>query len=90
MNTQNLETEYPETNVSTEYNHPEVLEGIAAVVGERILFGKNTATSLQQIKQLYVLFCLATQHSVVADLVTLLYLNFICKNLLCATKYHFL
>ncbi|XP_076920780.1 ethylene-responsive transcription factor ERF084-like [Bidens hawaiensis] len=39
---QNLEKPYWKTDVLPEYNRPVVLEGIAAVVGEHILFGKNT------------------------------------------------
>ncbi|KAL4584594.1 hypothetical protein LXL04_009198 [Taraxacum kok-saghyz] len=36
----------PETDISPDqYDHPAVLEGIAAVVGERILFGKPVSTT---------------------------------------------
>lgn len=33
-----------ETNISLEYDHPAVLEGIGAVVGERVLYGKPVTT----------------------------------------------
>ncbi|CAH1434884.1 unnamed protein product [Lactuca virosa] len=45
---QNLETPSPETNISSEHiavGNPIVLEGIAAVVGEQVLFGKSSITS---------------------------------------------
>ncbi|KAM0060209.1 putative transcription factor AP2-EREBP family [Helianthus debilis subsp. tardiflorus] len=34
-----------ETNIFTQHNHPHVLEGIAAVVGEHVLFGKSVTTT---------------------------------------------
>ncbi|KAI3802619.1 hypothetical protein L1987_30759 [Smallanthus sonchifolius] len=39
----NHENPYQKNDVSSEYNRPAVLEGIAAVVGEHILFGNNPA-----------------------------------------------
>ncbi|CAH1423020.1 unnamed protein product [Lactuca virosa] len=39
----------PETDLSQEYDHPAVLEGIAAVVGESVLFGKSANTAGNQI-----------------------------------------
>ncbi|KAI3785992.1 hypothetical protein L1987_45118 [Smallanthus sonchifolius] len=38
----------PETNILSEYNHPAVLEGIAGVVGERVLFGESGTTAGKQ------------------------------------------
>ncbi|PWA50855.1 DNA-binding domain-containing protein [Artemisia annua] len=37
-----------ETNISLEYDHPAVLEGIGAVVGERVLYGKPVTTIVQR------------------------------------------
>ncbi|KAL4559888.1 hypothetical protein LXL04_032034 [Taraxacum kok-saghyz] len=42
---------FPETKISSEFNaveNPVILEGIAAVVGEHVLFGKSTITSRDQ------------------------------------------
>ncbi|KAL8217454.1 hypothetical protein R6Q57_020827 [Mikania cordata] len=38
----------PETDIPSESDHPPVLEGIAAVVGERVLFGKPITTAGDQ------------------------------------------
>ncbi|KAI3727166.1 hypothetical protein L1987_66976 [Smallanthus sonchifolius] len=38
----------PETDILSEYDHPAVLEGIAAVVGERVLFGESVTTAGKQ------------------------------------------
>ncbi|KAI3766202.1 hypothetical protein L2E82_16254 [Cichorium intybus] len=45
---------FPETDISPEYDHPAVLEGIAAVVGERVLFGKTVATAGKQTGSVHV------------------------------------
>ncbi|KAI3777746.1 hypothetical protein L1987_47548 [Smallanthus sonchifolius] len=39
----------PETDTFSEHDHPPVLEGIAAVVGERVLFGKSVTTKTDSV-----------------------------------------